>query len=142
MSTLNRKIIDYLIAKDSNEVIINGSGIWKIDKRHVYFVTCFECPIIKKEISELNVTEYNLIYYIIKELIDEEGFENNYGWNKEPFIGEEGGLYLVINKESGKKDFIKYADKYLIKDGMVFDKQEILPYISHWRKLDFKDPLH
>lgn len=70
-----------------------------------------------------------------------KGLENNNGWATKTFIGEEEGMYLIIYKESGKKDFIKYTGRYIIKDGMIFDIQDIIPYISHWRKLDFKEPL-
>lgn len=70
-----------------------------------------------------------------------KGLENNNGWITKTFIGEEEGMYLIIYKETGKKDFIKYTGRYIIKDGMIFDIQDIMPNISHWRKLEFKEPL-
>ena len=88
-------------------------------------------------IMERTIENWN-IFIRPKEL---EGIEDNYGWTTEPFVGEEGGMYLVIYKESSKKEFIKYTGRYIIKDGMIFDMQGIIPYVSHWRKLDFKEPL-
>lgn len=70
-----------------------------------------------------------------------KGLENNNGWTTKTFIGEEEGMYLIIYKETGKMGVIELRGSHVIRDGHTFDTQDIIPYISHWRKLDFKEPL-
>lgn len=70
-----------------------------------------------------------------------EGIENNNGWITRSLDREYGMLYAVIYKDSGKMGVIELRGPHVIRDGHTFDTQDVLPYISHWRKLDFEKPL-